>query len=288
MHHHAVSLVAVLLAGALAGCTAAPQRPLPQAVEVPLASYLGVLPSIDVRVDGETLPFLFDTGGGITIVTPAIAEAVGCRQAGRITGHRFNGERLDLPGCGPVALASDATTFRADAALFDLMALLPPGAATVGGLVALDALADRPWTLDLAGGRLLLETPESFAGRTATMRPVRVRAAHEAGGAALALFLAMDTPQGAIWLEVDSGNTGPVILAPHAAGMLGIQPTEPGKPFNATLPITGFGPVSVQATVSDAIYDGLLNADFLRRYRLSVSGDLRHAWLAESSGRTRP
>jgi hypothetical protein len=53
------------------------QAAVPQA-EIALRPYMGPLKSIQVAVGKETLPFILDTGGGFTIITPEVARKTGC------------------------------------------------------------------------------------------------------------------------------------------------------------------------------------------------------------------
>ncbi len=54
-----------------------------------LDDYVAGLVTIDVTINGETMPFLFDTGGGATLVTPEFAAAIGCEPWGRWVGYRM-------------------------------------------------------------------------------------------------------------------------------------------------------------------------------------------------------
>jgi len=247
-----------------------------QAVELPLRPYVAGLTTVAVGVAGDTLPFILDTGGGITLVTPRVAERAGCTPFGRTVAFRAVGERLDMPRCGPVRLSLGPLTLQGEAAYFDLARLLG-GAPPVGGLVTLQTFQDRAITLDLARGRLVVETDASLAERVRGMTPLKVRLAHQAGGASVDLFLGIETPQGTVWMEVDSGNGGPVMISPPAALQLGVALDEREiRPVR--LPVAGLGAVEVRAIRRDLIYDGLLNADFVRGMLLTVDLRSGRAW----------
>jgi hypothetical protein len=171
--------------------------------------------------------------------------------------------------------------FRAEAGVFDLMALLPPGAPELGGIVSLQTLGLRPYTLDLAGMTLTLESPASLAARVSGLREVQVRSATQGGGAGFDLFLKVDAPRGDLWLEIDSGNSVGLILSPHSLAQLGVdRPQDPSQTVPVTLQIGGFGSYSAPAIVKDTIYDGLLDARFLTAHRLTVDPASLRAWLA--------
>ena len=238
---------------------------------------------IQARVGAETHPFILDTGGGTTLITPEIAKIAGCKPFGRLSGFRATGERLDAQRCGPIeiSLGTNPVVLRQEAAFFDLTPLLG-GGPPVGGLITLNAFEGRAITLDLGGERLTLETPSSLAERVRTMRPLTVRPARQAGGASLDLMLAVETPQGPIWLEADSGNAGPVQISPHALRQLGIEIPK-GSPQKVTLNVAGLGPVEVNAIERDLIYDGLLNAAFLKKLVLTVDLGSMRAWATVKS-----
>ena len=248
-------------------------------VEIAMRPYIATLRTVSVTVGRETLPFLFDTGGGFTVLTPETARVAGCTPFGRLTGFRSSGERLDLPRCGPVKLVVGDVPLVGEVAVLDVMRLLE-GAPTIGGILSLQSLEGRAFTLDLSGNRLVLETRDSLAARTAGRSPVAVRLSRQAGGAAIDLFLEVSAPGGSLWLELDSGNAGPVLLSPHALTQLGITP-KGDEPRRVTLDVRGLGPTAVDAVTKDLIYDGLLNARFLESVVISVDLASGRAWITK-------
>jgi hypothetical protein len=255
------------------------QLPSPRpAVELRLNAYVARLRTIDVLVANETMPFLLDTGGGFTVLTPEVARAAGCQPFGRVTGFRSSGERLDFPRCGPVTLRLGSSTIRTEGVILDLAPLLK-GAPAVAGIISLQTLQGRAFTLDLKASRLILETPASLAGRIRGASEISVRLSRQAGGAALDLFLRVETPDGSIWVELDSGNAGPVLISPHAMTQLRAS-LSPDEPRRIPLDISGLGSVPVDAVLKDLIYDGLLNATFLETIVLTVDLAAERAWVS--------
>jgi hypothetical protein len=273
----AVFLLSALTLGSVSVEAEQASRPR-AAVELPLAAYVAGLRTIGVRVVDETMPFLLDTGGGFTVLTPEVARAAGCIPFGRVTGFRSSGERLDFPRCGPVTLKLASLIVRTEAAILDLAPLLK-GAPLVGGIISLHTLQGRAVTLDLKANRLIMETSTSLARRIRGASEVPVRASRQAGGAALDLFLEARTPHGSIWLELDSGNAGPVLISPHAMAQLGVS-LSPEHPRQIALDVPSLGSIPVDAVLKDLIYDGLLNAAFLELVVLTVDLTSERAWIA--------
>jgi hypothetical protein len=269
----------------LASCASVPHLEKSSvAVRIELDDYLQVLQTVDIEIGGRDWPFLFDTAGGATLLTPALADAIGCKPFGRVTGFRHDGGRIDVPRCGLIDLQLGNLPLRAESGIYDLMALLPPGAPKLGGIISLQSLGKLPWTLDLGSRALILETPDSLARRTATMREIQVRPSTQGGGGGFDLFMRVEAPRGDLWLEIDSGNAAGLILSPHALEQLGVErPQDAKSTVPVTLQISGFGSYTAPAIVKDTIYDGLLDARFLKAHRLSVDSATGRAWLEATS-----
>jgi methylmalonyl-CoA mutase cobalamin-binding subunit len=79
---------------------------------------------------------------------------------------------------------------------------------------------------------------------------------------------------------LDSGNTAPVLIAPHAWSELGLEAPPAGRSRQCALPITGLGKVACEAMSKDLIYDGLLNAAFCERFAITMDLERGRAWAA--------
>jgi len=275
------SLAVAALVLLLASCSGASAPTAPEAgpaAAIPLEPYLGKLKTIEVELAGRERPVLFDTAGGVTLVTPEVAAEAGCEPFGRAVGFRHNGEPVSLERCRGLALSIAGRPTREDeVAVWDLMALLQ-GAPEVAGIVSLASFEGETITLDLAAGRLYREAGAGLPARLAGARPLEVRASRQGGGASLDLFVAVDSPKGPLWFELDSGALSPVLVAPHAAELLGLD-LSADEPRPATLPVAGLGPVEVTAQEKpDLIYDGLLNAAFLEKIVITIDLDEIQAW----------
>jgi len=253
---------------------------------LPLRPYVGRLRTLTVEVAGESGAFLFDTGGGRTLVTPEVAERVGCEPAGRSVGFRMSGERVDFALCGEVSLEMQGEPFpHSEVAVFDLMGLLPEGLPTLDGLVSLETFRDLPVTLELAADRLVVETGHSLETRVAGMRELRARWATGSDGSSLVPFVGVDAPgPRMLWFEVDSGNLDAVLLAPHAARLLGLEapaghpPDERWEVESVPLSLAEGLTLETPAAVEEILYDGALSAAFLERLVLTMDAGAGRMW----------
>jgi hypothetical protein len=270
-------MTAVLLASLTATPSFAAQS---KAVEVPLAPYFEDLRTATVEIGGEKVPFLIDTGGGITVLTPATAAKTGLKPFGQVTGFRFNGEKLVGQRCGPVTLRLGGRDLRCEAAVMDLESL---GVKGVGGILALQTFEGQAITLDVGGNRLILESAKSMKQRVSHMHELTVRAERQCSGAALDLYARALASDGDLWLELDCGSTQPVLLAPHSYQQLGMQVA--GTDAAAVrLELAGLEPMTVDARPADAICDGLLNSAFFRQRLVTFDLKAIRVWVEPRTG----
>ncbi|MDE3216732.1 MAG: nuclear transport factor 2 family protein [Gemmatimonadota bacterium] len=245
--------------------------------EIELHPYAGTdLRTVTVAIGDSTRPFIFDTGAGFTVIAPDETGAAGCTPFGRVVGFRADGQQMAMPRCGPVRLGIGGYAARGEVGVLDLSPLLGKGAPPVGGLVGLASFGGQAITLDLAHDRVTVETPASLAARVRAMHPIHVRLVRGAGGDVVP-FIEARADTGTLWLEMDSGNNGPVFLAPHALRQLGLS-VEKGKRAEASLDVIGLGPVPATVAGRDMVYDGQLDPAFLRRIVVTIDLATGRAW----------
>lgn len=172
---------------------------------IALSPYLGVLWSFEAELGGKPRTFLFDTGGGITVITPATATEIGCTPWGQLSGFRMRGERVDMTRCDGLGLRTDGVDLTArTVGVIDFDRLLPKGAPPLAGSVALDAFAAKIVTIDLAHRQIVLETAESLGRRIENAREIEFHIAREVSGRSVTPFVAVRTPKGNLWMELDT------------------------------------------------------------------------------------
>ena len=237
---------------------------------------LGKAPTINVRIGAKTYPFLFDSGGGITLISPALAKEIGCTPFGQVAGFNAGGTRLDFKRCDNVDLRMGDYSTDLNVGVYEVMTLFSPDTKEIGGFISLQTFENRVITIDLAGNKIIVENENSMKERIKDMKPLESRIGSQGGGAIIDLFVAASTPKGKIWMEVDTGNFSTLQFAPPAQEMLGINFDAPNKAKTtkpAKLDIVGLGEIEMPARERSMIYDGMLNYDTLSKMILTV--DLR-------------
>lgn len=289
MHPRIRSALLVILAITITGCAHAdsesvapgpPDRP----ATIQLSTYAGLLRSMTVTVANTAHPFIFDTGGGETMITPEVASRIGCTPYGRTIGFRAGGEQVAFEYCDDVLLRlGDVAIAPERVGVFDLKSILPAGAPPADGVVSLRSFRGRAVTIDLARGRIIVETAETVVVRPRAMRPVTIRVATGPTGAETTVYIAARAGGRRVWLLLDSGNGDAALLAPHVARMAGLAQSE----GEALIEIDGLGPIRLPVRTENMIYDGMLGAAFMQDWIFTVDLGSSRAWAAPAA-RPRP
>jgi predicted aspartyl protease len=276
-----VAMICVLVSGA-PGCGDPTAKSHAGPIEIPLQDYQGVLVTVPTQAGGTNLPFILDTAGGLTVITPELAHRIGLSTFGRVSGFRMSGERLDFPRCERTLLEVGPLSVETDPVVFDLMQLLPEGWPELGGIVSLHTLQDHVVTLDLASSKLIIESESSLEKRLKGMREMNARFARQASGMSLDVFVEVAAERGNLWMELDTGNAGPTILPPHALEQLGIDEAKGTDEWSGILPLSfpGIGVIEVDCTKQELIYDGVLNLRTIKKMTLTLDMPNERLWAA--------
>lgn len=247
-----------------------------------LEPYLGNALALRGEVDGHSGVFLLDTGGGVSVIDSAFEETIQCKPWGKITGFRMTGERIDMPKCDQVLFIAGGLDFvRRTVGVLDFSKLLPPNAPHLDGSIGLDMFAGSKITFDQAQRLLVVESEKSFSERTRGAREVPAMIVRDAGGFALTVKIGVPTARGLAWMELDSGNEGPVVVADHIAPLLKADSSDSSAMldhFNVVPGIVVNGPIRTESL----IMDGNLGASFLKQWIVSLDLSAGRAWLTPS------
>jgi hypothetical protein len=279
-------LVLICLSVGLCGRdTLASNKPLPLAV-FELIPHPGgtAMMTIRAKVRGHEGLFIFDTGGGISYLSPSFAQMIGCKPWGQITGFMLTGQRLDMPRCDDLSFDIQGHSFASPIfGVFDIMKYMPSGVPQIDGSIGLDVLAGRAITLSLTQKTLTVESRDSLAVRAKRGKEVPIRLVREAGGVALAIEVAVPTPEGKAWMELDSGNGGATVIGKHLAPLLKLDPNK-REPQPASFEIAGGIPVEGVARVNDTlIMDGNIGTRFMLKWDLTLDLSKGRAWLTPAT-----
>lgn len=236
--------------------------------------------SVAMRVDigGKPRLFQFDTGGGNSFISPEISKELGCEKGARLVGFRMTGEKLEAPRCDDVAVTIGGHVFKIPTAGVYQVGEFNAKGVTIDGLLALDIFEGKTITMDFAGLKLIVETPESAARRVAGATELPARMIREAGGYALTMDVQVPSKVGHLGFELDSGNGGTILIAKPYAASFGFDPEkgpQPGK-FEVGKGITAEGLIFPAGIT----LDGNLGMPFLKNYLVTLDLDRGRVWLS--------
>jgi hypothetical protein len=245
---------------------------------IPLDPYLRAQAAVRATVNGQPGTFLFDTGEGVSTISPAFATKIGCKPWGRISGFRMSGERLDHPHCDGITFhLSEQTLFAPVVTTVDVRALIGPDAPQLDGALGLDLFAGRAITI-VPRQSITIETEESLAARVAGAHELPIRLVRDVEGIALSVDAAVRTPDGLAWMELDTGNGGSNVVANHIAPLIGLK-ADTSTPEPATLELANGIIVQGMTRTRDLIMDGNIGAQFLNNWVLTLDLRQERAWM---------
>ena len=107
--------------------------------DIALLSLPGGFLSVQAVIGDHQGTFLFDSGSGVSSITPEFAAKIGCKPWGQISGLRMTGKRLDMRRCDNVSVRLGTYQSKTGTiGVFDLGKVLPPSLGGIDGTIALD------------------------------------------------------------------------------------------------------------------------------------------------------
>lgn len=262
-------------------CSTTPEAPENDPVTVELHDYVAKLRKVSVSVDGKAWDFLFDTGGGYTLIAPELQSAADCTPHGRLSGFRMSGEHIGFEKCGDTHLQIGNKDITVEAGVFDINGLLPDRFPPLYGVISMQTFRDHAITLDLANNRLIIENDKSLRERVATMTPLQANFYNELEGRGLDVYLRVDTPASEAYLLLDSGNLAGNLLNPAAWQEIGNTESspEPGTTGQLMLDFGNAGKIELPVKAADIIREGALDVNFVESAVFTFDIPNRRAWV---------
>jgi len=274
-------LNAVLLTlSLLTGGVPSVQAPVEKPQVIKLERFRKALWKVHVTINGVPGDFLFDTGGGVTLLSNDFASKIECRYWGRNTGYNMFGKRGDGPHCDGVQLMAGETALTPVSVGQINFGDQFPGDKAPDGLLSLDAFDGKAITIDQVAGTLTIETPASLAERVAHMTELPMRLVRDCSARCLNAFVAVPTPHGLTWLILDSGAGGVSLIARDYAEAFGLDPAV--KEQRLRVDVAPGVSVDSPVLVTDMIMDGNLGQPFMSQYLLTLDVGRGRLWAARA------
>ena len=250
---------------------------------VPLKKYVGHLKTLDVMVQDKSFSFIFDTGGGETIISPEIAEMLHRSVYGKNTGFRMLGERVEFQRCDEVTLKISGLDFHLpQVAVWDIMSILPKGFPKLDGVVSLHTFSNHKLTLDLPNHQLLIETERSFKSRIRAMTPVAAIFSTGLQGREINLLIDIPIKGKNYRFLFDTGNIDKTKLAPQTALEMGLRYDAGAKSRLEVGKIKlqiGQKLIETEAVIENVIYDGALDFGFISQSVFTMDLPHQKVWM---------
>lgn len=240
--------------------------------------------TIDAEVKGKRHTFLFDTGEGLTMISPALAEEIGCEPWGNVAAFRMTGERLDAPHCDNVAFRLGSYSHVAPTVIvYDLSEIAGKEANSPDGSMGLDLFAGQTITIDFAAKHIVVESSSSAQKRIRECVEIPMRMSRN-DGTVLDVNLGVPTSKGVVWMELDTANAGPTIFASQStAPLLGLNP-DTREPQAVELRLSSGEVFKTRARVFPSmVIDGNIGMQLVGQRAITLDLHSGRAWLAKPS-----
>lgn len=248
---------------------------------VQLKDYVGNLKKIEVIILGKSYSFIFDSGGGETMISPGIADRLNKKTHGQVTGFRMNGEMVVYPVCDSITISFGRTDiFHSTVGVWDVMSILPRGLPQLDGVISLKSFENKMITLDLGHNRLIIESRSSLKKVISKKKFLQSRFANGLAGNELNIFLALHKNNNSYWFLFDSGNIGSLLFSQRAAYEWELQADTIKRRELGTVSINiGGDKINTTAESAPIIYDGALNYDIIARFLFTIDFKQRKIWM---------
>ncbi len=248
---------------------------------IKLQRFRKALWTVHVTVKGKEGDFLFDTGGGVTLLTDKFLEGIDCKFWGRTTGYNMFGEKASGPHCDDVELrAGGVSLTKVSVGKFDFGDRFV-GDKTPDGILSLDAFDGKAITINQTAATITIETTRSLAERTKSMREMPLRVSRECSARCLSVFAGVPTTAGMTWLTLDSGAGGVSLISRDHAALFGLAPDAKDQRLKH-LAAPGI-PIDSPVMVTDMIMDGNLGQPFLSQYVVTLDLANSRLWLTQNT-----
>jgi len=248
--------------------------------EIFLDNYFRTLKSVKVDIENKTYNFLFDTGGGITIVSPKIIEDINKSSYGNSIGFRMSGERVESKLCDNLDIKIGGINFsHTNVGVFDIMSLLPKDFKQLDGVISLKTFEHSKISLNLIANKVIIETEESYKEKIKNMHLIQSRFANGPNGSELNIFLGTRAKDHLWWFLFDSGNIAQTKISTSTAKDWALTFKE-----NEITEIGAYkfeianDSITAPTIIDDIIYDGAFSFDFIQQSEFVISFKDKKIW----------
>lgn len=202
---------------------------------------------------------------------------------GSIAGFTMTGQRIETEHADDVEVKFGEHSYRAGTVgIYEVGGLFAKdNQAPIDGNLSLAVFEGKVVTIDFPHWRLVVESPASLAERVAAGAvEVPVRQAREIQGRSLAVSVGVPSAKGTVWMELDSGNGGTILVARPYAALFGLDPAGKGFQPGRLEIAKGLVATSENFMAADITIDGNIGMPFLKSAVLTLDLANNRGWIA--------
>ncbi|HLH86172.1 MAG TPA: aspartyl protease family protein [Thermoplasmataceae archaeon] len=243
---------------------------------------------IPVKVNGNEVKFLMDTGIGPTVLSKDFVKELGLDKVGTMAGRRMSGKELEMTLVRvPMIEFGNEVRENLEVGIFDT-SRFPNDLKDIKGILSIGFFKDSVLTIDYSNS--LLYVTDSLNMNMPFGEGIRFPLEAEYDGPSVTLYTRVKLPSGrVVKFEVDTGSDV-LIVNSKLMGELGISPNDEDVESVRGTDETGYeyerfiatmkGEIAIEGNnwitqsnprviFQDIIHDGLIGHDFLKKYIVS-------------------
>ena len=260
--------------GVIAGCLFS-NIALSQQV-IPLSDYAGHpnLKVVEVTIDGKKFDFLFDTGAGVTLVTPGVLQHAGKESYGSSVGYRMKGEKVEYKMCDSLLVQLGGYSFfHRQVGVWDVNKVLPKDWPQIHGVISLATFEESCISLDLGNNQIIVESESGCTQKMNSDKLVNAVFANGFSGMENSIFIEEPKNGNTYRFLMDSGNLDKVKVSYATCHDWGIVPDTTSDRqdvghWNYSLSDKS---IQIPTVVDKIIYDGVFNFDLMALHVITIS-----------------
>ncbi len=243
---------------------------------IQLTDYAGhpKLKAVNVEIDGMPFNFLFDTGAGVTLLTPEALKKLGRKSFGNAVGYRMKGEKVSYQWCDSIQLhLGEYTHFHQQVGVWELNVALPKDWPIIDGVISLATFQDQCITLDLGNNQIVVENQKTCHEKLESGKLLQAVFANGFTGMEKSIFIEEVRNGHTYRFLMDSGNLDKVKLSYATCNDWNISTdSTSGRQDVGEINYSLSNKTNQLPTVvDDIIYDGVYNFDLIANHIITIS-----------------
>jgi len=224
-----------------------------------LKNYVGNLKTIEIIIEKKPYQFLFDTGGGDTMVSTELANQLDLPKLKNIWSLRMHGDSVQIFKSKKIDIQIGGHLFSIDEiGIFDFSSVIPKEFPKIDGVLSLKTFNQHYFSLSLSNNTIILYSKSDFKTKTKKLKSIGIKINKGISGEELDILIPLFFGNKKVWVLFDSGNLANTIL---------------NRKFEAGNHVLRLNSIELQNPIEfkEIIYDGVLSFSMIKDFQVFIN-----------------